>query len=1077
MSIEDSLPPTIVSTMRRLTRVTRWVRADVAVAILVIVTTCALLLLRSVGTWFLNCDMECGETLLAIRSAALFAENGMEYGFLENLGGTGEFLALYTHNVNLGGLLLTALEALGVPKQYHLVSAALIHGLGLYYSFALFRYFTKRRWGAVLALTIFATTYWGLGAFALNPLRAWHLVAFSAVVLHTSQLLDSGVSRRSVLGLAFGVCAAFGSGYDFWIICGATSGCLIVLHPSCRIAVRLQVVVAVGLLFAAPFAARQLQIALVMGWEYWAQDFIYTVAIKVPYANKLIDIPTLPEIDAWYASQNVFRPPASPGNTFGQIMFTGSNMVEHITIPRWGLISIFLWFTCIGAALSPFGRKHLLVATSYRLVLPISTGILLGLAALAPFSLHVYFKHEFPLIAFPLLFAKSLVVVVLIEAATRTKFAWRRIVPVVGVVVLVLDSAMVHWNNTTNSDYPNFGWVDFYKHRTGTDFALSTYELMGYAADYLGTTQLPGAHFSVSDVLPEGEPAQRYWIHQPTDYRLDFDRTMPRCDWTGWLRDLADIDFPRMEGVSCVYGQVFVPGATPPPITLDEAVSRLRHYQVVERNDLGIGYLILERTRTSYRAAELTSLLDVTIEPARGEADQYVIRDSFRRPDWSRVGQEVLDHGRAVEVALEDGAVSRFRYQPSGIFLSQILDAEIREIPTEPYHYEVHTAPARVDFSRLGDIETDLNYPVSVTLPVGGEAEFRFAKTIDAATDPGTAYRATVLTRLLGVTIEAAPGEISRFLVRDSLARPDWSQVGEVDVGPEGVASISLQDGTSAELRYQPSASFLSKVLGIEVRDFPGQPGQYLLEPNAAPVDFSTVGNIHTDLGSPFRVTLPTGGEIGFRFVNLVDAATVPEWASRAAMLTQMLGVTIEATAEEANQYVIRDSLTRPDWSRAGRVEFDEGDVVGVTLLDGTPAGFRYQPSASYLTQVLGVAVIERQGEPRQYEVDVEPRAVDLSRLGEIHSDLGDSVGVTLSHGTQIGFRFTHWDEYDSRVSAAVRTLFRVSPFLREANIKVDTQQGVVTLESDDTSRSQRELAVLLASEVARVLDVVDRMK
>ena len=67
--------------------------------------------------------------------------------------------------------------------------------------------------------------------------------------------------------------------------------------------------------------------------------------------------------------------------------------------------------------------------------------------------------------------------------------------------------------------------------------------------------------------------------------------------------------------------------------------------------------------------------------------------------------------------------------------------------------------------------------------------------------------------------------------------------------------------------------------------------------------------------------------------------------------------------------------------------------------------------------------------------------------------------------------------EYDSRISAAFRTLFRVSPFLREANIKVRTLEGVVTLESDDTSRPQRELAVLLASEVTRVLDVVDRMK
>lgn len=66
---------------------------------------------------------------------------------------------------------------------------------------------------------------------------------------------------------------------------------------------------------------------------------------------------------------------------------------------------------------------------------------------------------------------------------------------------------------------------------------------------------------------------------------------------------------------------------------------------------------------------------------------------------------------------------------------------------------------------------------------------------------------------------------------------------------------------------------------------------------------------------------------------------------------------------------------------------------------------------------------------------------------------------------------------HDSQITAAVRAIFRADPFLREANIKVDTLEGIVTLESDDTSRHQRELAVLVSREVTGVLGVVDRMK
>src|SRR5690348_2128064 len=86
-------------------------------AALIVVLTLTALFLSAPPTRPLNCDMECGETLLSLSAAQQFREHGIEHGLLENLGSR-ENPSIYTHNVNIGALTFVGLEALGVSDHY-----------------------------------------------------------------------------------------------------------------------------------------------------------------------------------------------------------------------------------------------------------------------------------------------------------------------------------------------------------------------------------------------------------------------------------------------------------------------------------------------------------------------------------------------------------------------------------------------------------------------------------------------------------------------------------------------------------------------------------------------------------------------------------------------------------------------------------------------------------------------------------------------------------------------------------------------------------------------------------------------
>lgn len=556
-----------------------------ALAVLIILTTCAALWALAARTSFLVCDTNCGETLLAVYAANKFAENGAQFGLLENLG-TSVDPALYTHSVNIGTLTFVFLEWLGVHEfSIKSLLPLAVYGIGLFYVFLTVRRFSRSTLAGICALLFFATTYWAVGSFALNALRAWHTMAFFGSIYHAS-LLKSRVWH--LIGLIVAAIVAFGCGYDFWIICGAASLAIILINRDAR---SLRAAIFVGVAFFIPFALRQVHVASVLGTSYWWQDFVYSIGIKVPYADKILKIPPLSEIDAWYRSQHVFRPPAQPGNSAAQMFYTFRHMIEFVTLPRWGFLSLLTFIGVLIAGVVPYLRTTIIGHFSYALVLPITIGATIGLVALAPFSLHVYFKHEFPLVAYPLLLAKAVVVYAAIASATQSR---RHAAASAAVVVLyVADAALTHWNNSAHGHYPNLGWIPFVVQQSPEDVTLAAFRYRQIADPLLIHTN-KSYHYIVPEHV--GSATTRFVVYQPVDRIDDFDSARPLCSWTDWFRQFAGIDRPRPPGTNCIYGSPIAESVTAQP-SLDEAIALLPNYKLVARSDRGIGYIILERQR------------------------------------------------------------------------------------------------------------------------------------------------------------------------------------------------------------------------------------------------------------------------------------------------------------------------------------------------------------------------------------------------------------------------------------------------------------------------------------------------
>ena len=134
------------------------------------------------------------------------------------------------------------------------------------------------------------------------------------------------------------------------------------------------------------------------------------------------------------------------------------------------------------ACLSPWYLSVRRLFPMAALVLSLSIGAYLGLFLLLPFSLHVYLKHQFPLLAALLLVPKAVLLTLLIDGVRKIRSAdgswlanvWARScrVGLAGLAAICVLDVIVHtvWVHQ-RANYFDLGWLEFARQHPLTEVA------------------------------------------------------------------------------------------------------------------------------------------------------------------------------------------------------------------------------------------------------------------------------------------------------------------------------------------------------------------------------------------------------------------------------------------------------------------------------------------------------------------------------------------------------------------------------------------------------------------------------
>lgn len=369
--------------------------------LLVCVLQGALLLTWGYRRDFLTYRQDIGETYVAYGQSEHLRQTFPHYGMLHVETQSGR-TKVYTHNVNLGTYYFFFWRSLGVDGLAALTVTVLpVYLVGLLVGYLAVRAATGSRATAWVFLGLMTLDFANVGAFAFNALRAWHYVGLFGVLYGVNAIVSpspDGRPFRARAATALGAIISFGCGYDFFVIVGACAAAYLLLCCEWR---RLPVAMSwLVACFLLPFVLRQLEVIYWIGAATWFKDFYVTFAIKVPFASRFISIPSIREIDALYEQAGLMRPPAYPTSDLAGIWNTAEPLTRLALFPRYGVLGCAAAVACAlaGIAASVFAPgTELFRRTS--LAAAYAIGAVSGLLVFAPFSLHVYLKHDFPLVA------------------------------------------------------------------------------------------------------------------------------------------------------------------------------------------------------------------------------------------------------------------------------------------------------------------------------------------------------------------------------------------------------------------------------------------------------------------------------------------------------------------------------------------------------------------------------------------------------------------------------------------------------------------------------------------------------
>jgi hypothetical protein len=536
----------------------------------------AIALLSMAAVWndarhnaYIPCVENCGESFRVLKYVQDFQIYGGKFGFIEDYAderSPNRTPHLYTHNLNLPGILFAVLEAVGIhglaAKQFFIL---LVHGLGLFYAFLSVRYLTGSSWLGVAFAGLLATDYELVFGFALNPLRAWHWLALFGLLYHIGHVV-----RNANLLLHFVACSifaaiAFGVGYDYFAICLVISSfCVVLFHRAglklCEIGV---IIVALVVAFLIPIALRQAQIAFVLGWNYWSVDFYYTLMTKAAFLQHLFPLPPVAQIEQFYRDYGVFRPPTAERSAVEMVALL-KDLSRYVLLPLFGAMTllVFAAATAFASAASIWrfafiNKKNLPVAAItlrlwqpvLLLIMVLSLGTAFGLAIFPDHNVLIFIKHKVPLIAAPVMFTKAVAIVWFAALARKALMKNSVAIGVISAalaLLIVVDHAAIELDNIRAKAPYHFTWIDDVRRNPDATYAvswdptavsvftntkvtsLSTRDEL-WLLDYLG--QRSGRPPQYPSILrPDNLSAlPDYWLYFPTDAMSPFDSFDPQC--------------------------------------------------------------------------------------------------------------------------------------------------------------------------------------------------------------------------------------------------------------------------------------------------------------------------------------------------------------------------------------------------------------------------------------------------------------------------------------------------------------------------------------------------------------------
>ncbi len=561
--------------------------------------------LIGVWTWvsqvnFVPCIADCGETFISQLYARNYQLFGFDYGLVEDHATSPDPAAhpyYYTHNVNIGGLSYLALEILGFkPFWVKQLVISLVFALGLFYIYRATEYHSGSRLFGLCALFLSCLDYGFFLSFSVHPLRVWNWFVIFGLLFHVGRFVLGERSSRAIDLLAIGILGVigFGVGYEFWIISIFISlAVLVTCSRDTMISFKglLEVTILMSLFFI-PFFLRQIHIAYIMGMEYWAADFYYSFVIKIPFVSHFLPLPTMEEINQFYLSLNVMRPPSSPISSLSMFLDWFSyieNSVKATILPSVGLLGFSLTLViCLGSVIFLFAEKirdmavslvkdkpiisesaylgvsnnlpHSLgvinLLSSMKMIAALTIGILVGGTVLLPLIVPIYLNLGFPLIGALFSLAKGLVLALLVEGGYRNWKLTPRLSQfclVLGILV-VLDHCIVQVGNVRATQAMDTSWISTVMKRPKATYAVSFIApaAAGFNQNWVVGIR-PGSERVIFNRLDQGrapftkqdlfwfgerDAEAKGWPYLQPDYWLYFvtDRKTPMFDPTGKCR-------------------------------------------------------------------------------------------------------------------------------------------------------------------------------------------------------------------------------------------------------------------------------------------------------------------------------------------------------------------------------------------------------------------------------------------------------------------------------------------------------------------------------------------------------------